>query len=83
MVSGHVGYGAERALQDQCPGTVLGGQVDRHGPAHGTPHHYNVLFRDPRALGEPRPGGAGVGQNTRLVGLPLAAAVAAVVEDQH
>ena len=70
-------------IEHQPAGAVGRGQIDGHAAAERFAHLDDLAFADPRPLGEPGTGGAGIGQDARLVRRAFAAAVAAIVVDHH
>ena len=68
-VRGHVGQRSEGAFQHQCPSAVAGGQSTATAPPSDSPISTTSRRRF-LAGGQPVPGGPGVGQNARFVGLP-------------
>ena len=78
-----IGHFGKRVLEHQCPGTLLGGH--RHGDAAAdrAAHHYDVLGIHSFAICQPALGRHAVRTQPRSYGFAAAAAVAAIIVNEH
>ena len=77
------GQRGKGAFEHQRPSPVVGRQVDRHTAAQRAAHEHDPPLGHARPSRQPGPRGTCVGHHARLAGRPLAAPVAAIVEDQQ